>query len=155
MLGPQPRRLNQKALKLCSAGPQNEAFIKAETTRLQLVPWIVSGIIIGAGKKGACLVRIGWGPKWLNSYKSINLETHVAASRCCENGWNPWVMCSSQEVQVLSGAGTCLRPGPYWPLNSISICLNCNYFIIISSKDISCIVMCLVNMYVNRENAIN
>lgn len=154
MLGLQPRRLNQNALELCFAGPQNEAFIKAKTTRLQLVPWIVSEIIIGAGKKGACLVRTGWGPKWLNSYKSINLETQVAASRC-ENGWYPWVMCSSQEVQVLSGAWTCLRPGPYWPINSIFICLNCNYFIIISSKDISCIVMCLVNMYVNRENAIH
>ena len=139
---------------MCSAGPQNEAFIKAQTTRLQLVPWIVSGIIIGAVKKGACLVRMGWGPKWLNSYKSINLERQVAASRC-ENGWNPWVMCSSQEVQVLSSAWTCLRTGPYWPLNSIFICLNYNYFIIISSEDISCIVICLVNMYVNRENAIN
>ena len=72
------------------------SIVKAKTARPQLHKL--------ARSKGAC-------PNGCIVTRGNNLKTQIAASRYCfKNGWCPWVRYSSQKVQVLSGAGMCLRP---------------------------------------------
>ena len=70
----------------------------------------------------------------MHSYKGRIWDHKVAAGRCCsEYGcWCPWVWYASKEVQVLSDPEICLRSNPWWPADPFSVCLNCDYSIIIS-----------------------
>ena len=54
------------------------------------------------------------GSKWLHGHKGRTYDHQFAAGRYYSEyaSWCPWLWYSSKKVQVLSGAGMCLRPDP-------------------------------------------
>ena len=57
-----------------------------------------------------------WLSNWTESTKGGHWEHKFAAGGCFPKyaWWCPWICCSSERVQVLSGAGMCLSPDSYW-----------------------------------------